>query len=1236
MRKRSETYGSSSPSSSPRSSPSSTTTSQPLPTADYEVFLSFRGPDVRTNFADFLYESLGRSNIRTFLDDEALAKGGHVAESLIKAIEDSKVYIPILSPDYASSKWCLQELAHMVKCFKQGEGHIILPIFYMVEPRDVRHQTGTYNEAFQHHIAKKRDADTIEEWKEALASVGEMKGWHVTKSTLQGKLINEVHACARSHLMRSYRLVTEKLVGIEHQVEQVTNRLNQGVKVVGIFGMSGMGKTTIAMAVRDEIYMQFDYCCFLKDVRETLSEKGGIVALQKQIISIIPGHDGNVQDASQGLQVIKDRVRKHNVLVIIDDADERFKFEQILGKPEDFSSKSRFIITTTNKRVVDIFQDGLYKPGELGADHSLQLFSMHAFGLDHPPEGYEDISRQFIEVVTTLPLALKVVGASLLRREEFFWKVKLKQLKEIPHHKVEERLKTSYLDLTFEEKQIFLDIASVFIGVQKELPFYMWSECDFYPELGIDTLILKSLIKVDNEDKLWMHDAIRDLGRTIVHKENHQYAWKRSRIWSNKDALRMLVDEKGTERLEVLKVNMIGTNIILSDRQFEKLTGLRYLQVSHGDFKGNIERVLPNLCWLALNTCCLMSTDANVKKSIVFFPRSSGGFDLRDSWSNWEKVKAAHQLKAIDLWNCNGLGKGPDLSQPEDLRLLSLDYHLSILKELLQLGCEGVNVIAICGIGGIGKTTIAKALYNEVRGQFDCSCFLDNVGEILSKVDSTVSLQRKLVSMALQGDCEIKDASEGISIIKSRICNQKVLIILDDVNDWFDYVKTFGKTEDFCSGSRFIITSRNHRVGLFCHQLYTLAAMNYVDSLQLFSMHAFGVNHPPSFDYDLLSDDFLSVSKGHPLVLTVLGSLLFGRDKSYWEGTREQLKKITDPFLSMNEVLMISYNALSYEEQQILLDIACFFTGQDKAKPFHMWNSCGFHPESAIATLARRCLIKINRTDKGEEFWMHDLVRDLLSRATIRQEDIECPWKRSRIWFNEDALNMLTHEKGTDRVKALRVEIKDKNFKLTNKQFEKLSGLIYLEVDGGEFEGNSGNILPNIHWLQLRDCGSNLIDCDMKKLVILHIEGSTVGDDWGGWEKMKVAYNLKSFVLHGCSNLEEVPDLSQCRSLESIDISWCMKMRGALHISHLENLKSIRLRRCSNLERVPDLSQGRNLESIDISGCMKMSGELHVGHLENLKVLKIVDTNIGEITGHTGMLQKLQEITLPRRLVSIT
>ncbi|CAN1832681.1 Disease resistance protein L6 [Linum perenne] len=158
----------------------------PLPSGEYEVFLSFRGLDVRLNFADHLYTYLVGSKIRTFRDEEELPKGEFIAPSLVKAITESKVYIPIFSQNYASSKWCLQELAKMVECWRSGGGekgqHIILPVFYFIDPRDVRHpDSGPYKESFQEHRLK-HDPETVLKWKEALQEVGKMKGWHVTES----------------------------------------------------------------------------------------------------------------------------------------------------------------------------------------------------------------------------------------------------------------------------------------------------------------------------------------------------------------------------------------------------------------------------------------------------------------------------------------------------------------------------------------------------------------------------------------------------------------------------------------------------------------------------------------------------------------------------------------------------------------------------------------------------------------------------------------------------------------------------------------------------------------------------------------------------------------------------------------------------------------------------------------------------------------------------------------------
>ncbi|CAN1304641.1 Disease resistance protein L6 [Linum perenne] len=679
---------------SSQSETSATELQSVVSTLEYEVFLSFRGPDVRKSFVDFLYSYLVRSKIRTFRDEEELRKGETIASSLIQAITESKIYIPILSKSYASSKWCLQELAKMVECCREGNGHIILPVFYFMDPRDARHQAGPYEEAFEQH-SKKHDSVTVQKWRTALQEVGQMKGWHVTEMDGQGAVIDEIFSKVELHLRSNYTLVTEELVGIDFHMQEVMRLLNLDSgdgKIVGIHGIGGIGKTTIAKAVYDSICTSFNRCCFIENIRELLLKNDGVVALQNKVISRILRDDVQVKDASEGVNIIRQRVCKYKVLVVLDDVGDRFEFDQILGKLGSFNSESRFIITTRDKRVLELLQAyKLYEPEEMSYDHSLQLFSRHAFAVRYPPEGYAALCDEFVKVAARLPLALKVIGSLLFRREKQFWEEKLIELKQIPptSNMVQQRLKISYNELTRNEKTIFLDIACFFIGEDKELPFHMWCDCNLYPESGIRTLVLRSLIKVDERNQFWMHDHLRDLGRGIVIEEDVEHPCKRSRVWSNEDAMNMLKNAEASDRVEMLRVDMVSLYGNFSDNKyFQKLSKLRYLDMELSTLYGDFSEILPDMRWLKLSYCFFIPTNLNLKNMVIL---ELPGCFVTDDWGGWNRVKLANLSNLTELRlihfkasEIHGLGKLRVLEALEISESMSL-LHLHGLKNLVHL-----------------------------------------------------------------------------------------------------------------------------------------------------------------------------------------------------------------------------------------------------------------------------------------------------------------------------------------------------------------------------------------------------------------------------------------------------------------------------------------------------------------------------------------------------------------------
>ena len=340
----------------------------------------------------------------------------------------------------------------------------------------------------------------------------------------------------------------------------------------------------------------------------------------------------------------------------------------------------------------------------------------------------------------------------------------------------------------------------------------------------------------------------------------------------------------------------------------------------------------------------------------------------------------------------------------------SVSEHLvgmeSRVQEMLDL-CLGerldcVRFIGICGIGGVGKTTLAREIYNEIFRDFEASSFIDNIREE-SENQLLVSLQKQLLSKILMSTQKnILNVHEGINVLRKRLRNKKILIVLDDVNKEEQLKALAGKDEWFGVGSIIIVTSRDRHL-LRRHgvkHIYEAKELNDSEALKLFSWKAFKKPHPEE-NYVDLSKHFVKYADGLPLALEVLGSLLFGKRIDEWKSALEKLKE--EPDNKIFNILKISFDGLTKMQQELFLDIACFFKGEYKDGIIDIVQSFGFCPAYNIGFLVDRSLITI---DEYGTLGMHDLLQEM-GQYIVRRESLKELGRRSRLWRYEDVLHVL-------------------------------------------------------------------------------------------------------------------------------------------------------------------------------------------------------------------------------------
>ncbi|KAK0582770.1 hypothetical protein LWI29_029363 [Acer saccharum] len=219
-------------------------------------------------------------------------------------------------------------------------------------------------------------------------------------------------------------------------------------------------------------------------------------------------------------------------------------------------------------------------------------------------------------------------------------------------------------------------------------------------------------------------------------------------------------------------------------------------------------------------------------------------------------------------------------------QLVGIEPRVEEIYKLLELELDDrVTFVGICGMGGIGKTTIARLVYERLSNKYEGSCFLANVREIFSEKRGVVHLQQMLLTKILKvTNLNICDGYEGISLIRRRLCKKKVFLVLDDVDQLEQLEQLAGINDWFGSGSRIVITTRDEHV-LVSHgikNLYSVQGFNYYEAQSLFRLKAFK-NIQQTTDYVELLEDTVRYANGLPLALEVLGSLLCDRSVNQWK-----------------------------------------------------------------------------------------------------------------------------------------------------------------------------------------------------------------------------------------------------------------------------------------------------------------------------------------------------------------
>lgn len=334
----------------------------------------------------------------------------------------------------------------------------------------------------------------------------------------------------------------DDLVGIKFHITRMKALLcleSQEVRLVGIWGPSGIGKTTIARALYNQFHENFKLSIFMENVSESyggtnLDSYGLKLGLQQRFLSeLLDQHGLRIRH----LGAIKERLKNHKVLVVLDDVDNIEQLQALAKETQWFGNKSRIIVTTRNKQLLISHNiSHVYKVAFPTREEALAIFCQHAFKEFSPPDDFKDISVEFSTLAGHLPLGLRILGSFMRGKSKEEWEVSLPTLKTRLDGEIEKVLKVGYEGLHKDDKALFLHIACLFNGHHETYVKQMVvANSDLDVSFGLKVLADRSLIEIYVDGKVVMHSLLRQLGREVVREQSLNEPGKRQFLMSARE-----------------------------------------------------------------------------------------------------------------------------------------------------------------------------------------------------------------------------------------------------------------------------------------------------------------------------------------------------------------------------------------------------------------------------------------------------------------------------------------------------------------------------------------------------------------------------------------------------------------------------------------------------------------------------------------------------------------------------